>query len=45
MNKMLSWKDFLCHLKYKNDKGFKKGCLFMSKGLSTRETGVPMTDD
>ena len=46
--RMLSWKDFLCYLKNKNDKGFKKRCLFMFGGLSgqgARETGVPTTDD
>ena len=45
---MLSRKDFLCHLKNKTDKGFKRWCPFMSGGLSgqgTRETGVPTTDD
>ena len=45
---MLSRKDFLCYLKNKTDKGFKKWCLFMSGGLSghgARGTGVPTTDD
>ena len=44
----LSWKDFPCYLKYKNDKGFKKGCLFVSGGLNgqgVQGTGVPTTDD
>ena len=45
---MLSWKDFLCYLKNKTDKSFKKLCLFMSRGLSgqgARGTSVSTTDD
>ena len=45
---MLSWKDFLCYLKNKTDKSFKKLCLFMSRGLSgqgVQGTSVPTTDD
>ena len=45
---MLSRKGFLCYLKNKNDKGFKKGCLFMFGGLSGQGAGgtsVPTTDD
>ena len=44
---MLSRKDFLCNLNNKNDKSFKKGCLFIFGGLSgkgVRWTGVSMTD-